>query len=632
MKKLLFFILLGLANFVYAQKTNSSANKQAQKAYELASQSVSYKFYDKAVDQLKEAISFDNKFIAAHQQLGDVYRKLLDYKNAKLSYQKVIEINPEFLPLTYFGLGESELNTGDYSNALKHLQKYATYPLQESSKKLVEKLIRDCQFSLEAIKSPVNFQPRNMGAAINTKEQEYLPVLTADEQLLIFTRQANRNEDFYKSVQTDSSWSAAEPLSEAINTKIYNEGAQCISPDGMYMFFTGCNRPDGLGRCDIYLSKREGKSWSAPFNIGGPVNTPGWESQPSLTADGKTLYFVSTRSGGQGGYDIWKSDLKDDGSWTYPVNLGPTINTPYDEQSPFIHTDGQTLYFSSNGWPGLGNKDLFISRKDSANKGWSQPQNLGYPINTFGEESGLTISSDGKTAFFASDQKGGYGGLDIYSFEVPTLLRPGKVTYVKGVVFDDETKEMLDGKIQIINLNTDQVVYDDISDLETGEFLATMTIGKNFGLNVSKEGYLFYSKNFTLDNKLGDKPFNIKVPLHRIKVGGLVVLNNIFFDFNRFDLLPESKVELQQLIQFLNSNPKISIEISGHTDNVGDDKSNLTLSENRAKTVYNFLIANKIPAIRLSYKGYGETKPIEENNTEDGRKNNRRTEFKITKN
>lgn len=628
----MFFILLGLTNFAYAQKANSSSNKQAQKAYELASQSVSYKFYDKAVDQLKQAISFDGKFIAAHQQLGDVYRKLSDYKNAKLSYQKVLELDTEFLPLTYFGLGESELNTGDYANALKHLQKYATYPLQESSKKLVEKLINDCRFSLEAIKNPVNFQPRNMGETINTKEQEYLPVLTADEQLLIFTRQANRNEDFYKSVQTDSSWSTAEPLSAAINTTIYNEGAQCISPDGMYMFFTGCNRPDGLGRCDIYLSKREGKNWSAPFNIGGPVNTPGWESQPSLTADGKTLYFVSTRSGGQGGYDIWKSDLKNDGSWTYPVNLGPTINTPYDEQSPFIHTDGQTLYFSSNGWPGLGNKDLFISRKDSAAKGWRKPQNLGYPINTFGEESGLTISSDGKTAFFASDQKGGYGGLDIYSFEVPAVLRPGKVTYVKGVVFDADTKEMLDGKIQIINLNTDQVVYDDVSDFETGEFLATMNIGKTFGLNVSKEGYLFYSKNFTLDNKLGDKPFNIRVPLQKIKVGGLVVLNNIFFDFNRFDLLPESKVELQQLIQFLNSNPKISIEISGHTDNVGDDKSNLTLSENRAKTVYNYLITNEVPAIRLSYKGYGETKPVAENNTEDGRKNNRRTEFKITKN
>ena len=616
----------------FAQKKGGSANKQAQKAYELANQSVSYKFYDKAIEQLKQTVAIDGNFIAAYQQMGDVYRKLSDYKNAAINYRRVLELDPEFLPLTYFGLGESELNVGEYESALKHLEKYATYPLQESSKKLVDKLIADCRFGISAMKNPVNFQPKNMGASINTKEQEYLPVVTADEKLLIFTRQANRNEDFYKSVQTDSSWGDSEPLSAAINTKIYNEGAQCISPDGMYMFFTGCNRPDGLGRCDIYLAKREGKNWSAPFNIGGPVNTPGWESQPSLTADGKTLYFVSTRPGGMGGYDIWKSDLKDDGSWTVPTNLGPTINTAYDEQSPFIHVDGQTLYFSSNGWSGMGNKDLFISRKDTSSNGWSKPQNLGYPINTFGEESGLTISSDGRTAFFASDQKGGYGGLDIYSFELPAALRPAKVTYVKGTVFDADSKQALDGKVQIINLNTNQVVFDDMSDYENGEFLATMTIGKTFGLNVSKEGYLFHSQNFSLENYSDNKPFNIRVPLQKIKVGGMVVLNNIFFDTNKFDLLPESKVELQQLIQFLNSNPTVSIEIGGHTDNVGDDKSNMLLSESRAKTVYSYLVNNRVSASRLSYKGYGETNPVGENNTEEGRKNNRRTEFKITKN
>ena len=631
MRKIFILLLILVCQQALAQRKGGSTNKQAQKAYELAGQSVSNKFYDKALEQLKEAVAIDEKFIAAHQQMGDIYRKLSDYKNAITSYRHVIDLDPEFLPLTYFGLGESELNSGDYTSALIHLEKYASYPLQESSKKTVEKLIADCKFSINALKSPVNFQPKNMGESINTSEQEYLPVLTADESLLIFTRQANRNEDFFKSVRSDDQWSRSEPLSTAINTKIYNEGAQCISPDGMYMFFTGCNRPDGLGRCDIYLSKREGKNWSAPFNIGGPVNTPGWESQPSLTADGKTLYFVSTRPGGYGGYDIWKSDLKGDGSWTVPVNLGPNINTAYDEQSPFIHVDGQTLYFSSNGWPGMGNKDLFISRKDSENA-WGKPANLGYPINTFGEESGLTISSDGRTAFFASDQKGGFGGLDIYSFELPTALRPARVTYVKGTVFDKDSKEMLDGKIQIINLNTNQVVFDDVSDYETGEFLATMLIGKTFGLNVSKEGYLFYSQNFTLENYPGDKPFKIQVPLQKIKVGGMVVLNNIFFDTNKFNLLPESKVELQQLIHFLNANPKVSIEISGHTDNIGDDKSNLLLSGNRAKTVYDYLISSKVSPSRLSYKGYGETRPVSDNNTDEGRKNNRRTEFIITKN
>ncbi|HYK75988.1 MAG TPA: OmpA family protein [Daejeonella sp.] len=632
MRKILLLLLLCFAITAFGQKANTSANKQAQKAYALAGQFIADKIFGKAIEQLKLALEADPNFAAAQQQLGDIYRRLSDYNNAKESYRKVLEIDAELTPLTYFGLAESELNTGEYAEALQHFQKYAGFPgLSDQSKKLVDKFIADCEFSIEAIKHPVNFNPVNLGSGVNTKDQEYLPVVTADEETLIFTRQARQNEDFYKSIKKDGVWIKSEYLSDNINTTMYNEGAQCISPDGLYMFFTGCNRPDGLGRCDIYVSKREGKNWSKPFNIGPPVNTPGWESQPSLSADGKTLYFVSTRPGGYGGYDIWKSDLKADGSWSNPVNLGPEINTPYDEQSPFIHPDDHSLYFSSNGWPGLGNKDLFVSRKDPAGN-WQKPQNLGYPINTFGEESGLTISSDGKTAFFAADRPGGFGGLDIYSFELPVHLRPKPVNYVKGIVFDKNSQEVLDAKVQIINLATNKTVFEENSDEESGEFMATMLVGNSFGLTVSKDNYLFYSANFTLENQRDNKPFHIKVPLQKIEVGGLVVLNNIFFDTNKYNLLSESKVELQQLIVFLNQNPKTVIEIGGHTDNVGDDKSNLLLSENRAKTVYNFLINNKINPSRLSYKGYGESRPVADNTSEEGRRTNRRTEFKIIKN
>ncbi|MGB4774214.1 MAG: OmpA family protein [Daejeonella sp.] len=614
----------------YAQKQTASANKQAQKAYEQASQLIAAKLYDKAIEQLILAVGFDKQFTAAYQQLGDVYRKLKNFPDAKVYYQKVITLDAEFNALTYFGLAESEFNTGDYLKALQHFKKYKSYPLTDESKKVTAKYIADCEFSVEAIKNPVTFKPVNLGKSINSKKPEYLPVLTADEEMLIFTRQENRNEDFYTSKKIGKEWSLAQYLSKNINTELYNEGAQSISPDGMYLFFTGCDRPDGLGRCDIYISKHEGKEWSEPFNIGAPVNTPGWESQPSLSADGRTLYFVSTRKGGFGGYDIWKSELGTEGSWSVPVNLGPNVNTSFDEQSPFIHPDDQTLYFSSNGWPGLGNKDIFITRKDSAGN-WKRPQNLGFPINTYQEESGLTISNDGKTAFFASDKKGGFGGLDIYSFELPQKLQPNLVTYVKGIIFDKKTKELLDAKVQIINLTTGKPVFDHVTDTETGEFLATMTSGQTFGLNVSKPGYLFYSRNFSLETKLNNKPFKIEVPLQKIEINGMVVLNNIFFETNQFNLLPASKIELQQLINFLNENPTTSIEIGGHTDNTGDDKLNKTLSENRAKTVYNFLISNNIPAARLSYKGYGKSMPITDNGTEEGRKNNRRTEFKITK-
>ncbi|MDP3469965.1 MAG: OmpA family protein [Daejeonella sp.] len=632
MKKILLFISL-LPCVCFAQKQISSPIKQAQKYYNQANQYLGYKLYDKAINELNQAINLDKNFTAAYQQLGDIYRKSGNYNKALNSYKKVIEIDPEFLPLTYFGIAESELNTGNYDDAHEHFKKYLSYPgLSSESKQRTAKYITDCLFSIEAIKNPVSFKPVNLGPGINSKEEEYLPVITADEKMIIFTRQSNRNEDFFKSIKRDSLWTTAEYLSKEINTYNYNEGAQCISPDGNYLFFTGCNRPDGLGRCDIYISRWEGNGWSKPFNIGAPVNTPGWESQPSISADGRTLYFVSTRNGGYGGYDIWKSDLNHDGSWGLPVNLGPEINTLYDEQSPFIHTDDESLYFSSNGWPGLGNKDLFLSRKvfkDDVQTGWQKPQNLGYPINTFGEESGLSISSNGKLAFFSTNQKGGFGGLDIYSFELPEAMRPNIVTYVKGLVFDKNTKEILDAKVEIINLKDGKAIFDDIADPETGEFLATMMAGKSFGLNVSKEGYLFYSENFTPNLNMINKPFIIEIPLQKIEIGGLVILNNIFFESGKFNLLPESKTELQQLIRFMKDNPSVSIEIGGHTDDIGDEKSNLELSENRAQTVYNYLVSNHVSATKISYKGYGEALPINDNSNEDNRQNNRRTEFKI---
>jgi outer membrane protein OmpA-like peptidoglycan-associated protein/tetratricopeptide (TPR) repeat protein len=630
MRRILLLILLIFSTVnVFSQQPYATNNREAISYYALANRAIDDHFYEEAITQLKKAINIDNKFTEAYALLADVYRLQRNYTPAIDDYRKVLALNPDFSRAVYIKLGELEVNSAQYTKAQTHLEKYLTYPnISVSNSSFARKLIKDCAFSINALQNPVPFKPVNMGPEINTAADEYSPAATADEKTLIFTRQINANEDFYQSIKEDGKWKKATYLSNNINTPNYNEGSEAISQDGKFLFFTGCNRPDGLGRCDIYIAQKKGDDWGKPVDLSPPVNTSGWESQPSISADGQTLYFVSNRKGGYGGYDIWKSRLTK-GGWGEPENLGPNINTAYNEQSPFIHADDSTLYFCSNGWPGMGGQDLFVSKLGKDGQ-WQKPENLGYPINTNGDESGLTITADGVTAFFSSNNLGGYGGFDIYTFELPPKVRPHIVTYVKGVVEDIKTKQPLEAAVEIIDLQNNQPVYRDYSAAEQGDFLVTLTSGKNYGLNISKSGYLFYSENFSLVGHTTNNPFDILVLLEPIEIGNKVILKNIFFETNKFDLKPESKSELQKLIDFLSVNPTLHIEISGHTDNVGNDQANLVLSQNRAKAVYDYLVASKINPERLIYKGYGKTQPIAPNDTEEGRAKNRRTEFKIT--
>jgi len=631
MMRYLLMLLLCLPFFVLAQQPYSTNNKEAIKFYVLANQSINYQQYKEAAAQLNQAIAADDQFVEAHNQLGNVYRYTHLYAEAALQFTRAISLNPNYNRAMYLNLGDVDIMLGKYAEAKTMLLQYTNFnEILPKDRATAQKLLVDCDFSLNAIQHPVDFKPENLGTSINTNADEYLPNVTADESTLIFTRKIGNNEDFYQSKRVKNQWTNAVGLSSKINTPEYNEGAQSLTQDGQYLFFTGCNRPDGLGRCDIFLTHKNSTDWDKPFNLGAPINTAGWESQPSISADGKTLYFVSLRKGGYGGYDIWKSTITDKG-WSEPENLGPNINTPYDEQSPFIHPDDQTLYFSSNGWPGLGSKDLFLSRKGPDGK-WQKPENLGYPINSSGEENGLTLTADGAYAFFSSNQLKGAGGFDIYTFEMPEKLRPNVVTYVKGLIKDANSKQPLDADVQIVDLKTNRLIFQNVNALNQGQFLATLNVGKNYGLNISRPGYLFYSENFSLLNQKTGKPFIIEVSLQEIEAGKKSILRNIFFDTNQFVLKPESKSELEKLIVFLTINPKVTIEISGFTDNVGDAKSNQLLSENRAKTVYQYLINNKINASRLTFKGYGAMQPIAPNTTEEGRSRNRRTEFKIVSN
>ena len=622
------FILFSLLSFELLAQ--NSSNKKAQNFFEKANPFIEKQDYLSAEQVLKSAIEADPYFQNAFITLAGVYNAQKKYAEAKSAYQKAILINKNIAPAVIYGLAETEFATQEYDKAKQHFEEFLALDSSSDRAKKAKKYLLDCDFAAFAIKKPVKYSPTNLGQGVNTTDSEYFPALTADGETLIFTRQVNGNEDFWTSQFKNNTWNSATPLSTKINTTKYNEGAQTISPDGKYLFFTGCNRPDGLGRCDIYVSHREGKDWGEPYNVGKPVNSEYWESQPAISPDGRTLYFISNRPGGSGGYDIWKSTITDDAKWGPAINLGPEINTPYDENTPFLHADGKTLYFSSDGWPGFGNKDIYYSRMDDNDK-FQKPINLGYPINSFENESGLIVSADGNLGMFSSNLKDGFGGQDIYSFGIPEIAKPLKISYVKGIVRDKDSKKTIESNVQVIDLKSDKTVFDDYTDPETGQFLAVMPIGGNYLFNVNAEGYMFYSENFELKQGNINKPYQIEVYIERIKQGGNVTLRNIFFDTNKYNLLPASIRELDLLIDFLHQNQTVNIEIQGHTDNVGDDKLNEKLSFNRANAVYEYLVKNEVDAKRLTFKGFGASKPIADNKTEIGRKNNRRTSFVITK-
>ncbi|MGZ5190823.1 MAG: OmpA family protein, partial [Flavisolibacter sp.] len=367
--------------------------------------------------------------------------------------------------------------------------------------------------------------------------------------------------------------------------------------------------------------------WSEALNLGGKINSDQWDSQPSLSPDKRDLYFASRRPGGYGGSDLYVSHLQPNGRWSDPENLGPEVNTSSDETEPFMHADNQTLYFVSNGLIGYGEADIFLMRKTSEGK-WSKPENLGYPINTINIDGTLVIAADGVTTYFASNRSDSKGGLDIYSFDMRPDMRPFKTLWVKGKVTDKKTSLGLPSTVELIDLASKQTLSRVHTD-ENGNYLITLPVGKDYAFNVNRRGYLFFSDNYSLKDKSPDSTYVKNIPLQPIEVNAAIVLRNIFYDVNRFDLKNESQVELDQLVQLMKDNPTMKIQVEGHTDNVGKSADNLKLSQNRAKSVVTYLISKGIPATRLVAKGFGATIPVADNKTETGRAQNRRTEVKV---
>ena len=644
MKCCLFLMFFCVSLLTFSQNNGQSLttkSKKAEKAFNKAKSFYYENNYSGAEKFLQKALKIDTNFIEAYLLLGDILADKNDKTGAIEAYKSVIKIDPEYSAIVYYILAGFEFSSEKYFDSRQHFSDFLSFTNIDSiQKKFAQDYINSCDFIIDARANPVPFEPINLGDSINSSFDEYINAITVDEQLMLFTvkeivdnkangKKQRLEEEFYISEKQNGIWKKAVKMGYPINSS-GNQGAICLSPDGKKIFFTACNRFDSYGSCDIYFSEKNNGKWSEPINLGQTVNSASWDSQPSISSDGKTLYFASTRKGGFGSSDIWKTRILPSGNWSEPVNLGEQINTKKAEMSPFIHADNSSLYFSSKGHQGMGGADLFLSKFDNIEQQWPEPKNLGFPINTTADEINIIVDASGNKAYLSSDKTSGMGKQDIYSFELYKEIKPQKVTYLKGKVYDSISKKALSADFELIDLETNKIIIKSISDISDGSFLICLPVNINLALNVSKEGYLFYSENFSLNNENSHtEPFLMNIALQPIKRGNSVILRNVFFDTDKYELRPESEVELLKLVSFLHDNPKIKIEIGGHTDNIGSEEYNLNLSETRAKAVYEFLIEKAIDPMRLTYKAYGFSKPIDNNETSKGRANNRRTEFKV---
>jgi hypothetical protein len=639
MKKAWLIWTLLLLSILAGAQSYHTGSKRAVKKFEEALSL--YRSMDPAgaEEALLQAIRADEGFIEAYHLLSQLCYDTGRLKEAIDYYARSLEIDPEGNPEGYRLLAGLFLKNGEYERALDLVGQYLSFSPEVRVDREAAMAIREkCLFARSALEHPVPFLPENLGDSVNSALNEYWPCLSVDEQLLMFTvmlpltrehpeAPVYLQEDFFYSVRLREGWSLRKNAGPPLNTQD-NEGAHSMTADGQILFFTACNRRDGQGQCDIYVSNRKGNSWSIPVNLGPPVNSRYSEKHPTVSADGRILLFTSDRPGGKGSFDIWMS-VRNATGWSLPVNLGDSVNTAGTEQSPFLHPDGQSLYFSSTGWPGMGESDIFLSRK-GADGSWKKPVNLGYPINTYHDEIGLTVNASGNRAYFASDRERGTD-TDLYTFELPVDKQPVTVSYLSGRVYDARNMKGLRALIRLIDLETEEVIVEIPSTGEEGDYLVPLPGGRDYALNVSAEGYLFHSGHFSLKGQYSRiEPYRLDIPLERIHVGSSVVLYNIFFDTDSHALLPSSLAELNRVLLFLEENPAISVEISGHTDSTGSTGYNQELSEKRAAAVRDYLVGQGIGASRLKATGYGASLPLADNETEEGRAQNRRTELKIT--
>jgi len=666
-KKILFVVtIMSFAFLAMAQKNtefskdnfpnDSKGLKEAKKAinngdgfYQRGPQS-----YKLALDFYLKANEFNPNNAELNFKIGTCY--LFSYTKSKAVpfLEKARELDANVDPRLNFMLARGYHLTLQWDKAIAEynafLKTLNPTELREINDE-IQKRITECKSGKELVKKPVNVKIENVGPTINTSYPEYGEVISADESVMIFTSKRPTTlgggkdpflneyfEDIYISNKKDGKWTEAQNIGKPVNDEKHNATAG-LSLDGQTLY-AYIDENNG----DLYETHLKGDKWEEPKKIGGGVNTKFHESSASLSYDGKTLYFVSDRPGGIGDRDIYYclKDPKDPkGGWGPAVNIGSTVNSPYGEEGIFAHPDGKTIYFSSQGFNSMGGYDIFKSTLGKNGK-WSKPVNLGYPINTPDDDVFFVISASGKHGYYTSIRPDGFGDKDIYM--ITYLEEPkdttkkmdsvkvavvAQTTLLKGVITDAKTGNPLEATIEVVDNQKNEVIASFKSNSATGKYLISLPSGKNYGIAVKADGYLFHSENFDIPASSVYQEIEKNVALNKIEVGQKIILNNIFFDTAKSDLRTESTNELENLLKLMNDIATLKIEISGHTDNVGSAEYNQGLSEARAKAVVDYLTKKGVSKSRMVFKGYGFTQPIADNSTEEGRQLNRRTEFKI---
>lgn len=625
-----------LAPFAEAQHAVTAPDNRAKALFYKALSEYRVRHFQEAKKLLLKSIGRDKTYVDAYLLLGDLETGIKQIPGAEKAYREALNIDPAGHPRAWYLLARLQYRQGEYAGGAISMHRFFNLKHPEGKlKQEATRILESCSFGAAALSHPVVDSLYRLDDSVNSGGSEYVNFVNEANNRLIFTRKGILNigtaqrpvyrEQVFIADRKDHHWGTPRKMKFPWPDNA-NMGAVSFSLDGRSVYFTGCYWPGGNGSCDIYVSRREGDFWSAPVHLDKTVNTQAWDSQAVVSSDGRYLYFASKRAGGLGGSDIWVSKRLKDGRWGTPADLGDSVNTPGNEVAPFLAADGKTLYFASDGRPGLGGYDLFVSR-EKADGTWSKAMNLGYPVNSRYNEINIFIAPDGNRAWISSDRirKNGY---DIFEFSPGRKIRPGKADILTGTILDSATHLPLRAAAVLSTLPQGKVV-DSLSSAMDGSFMMALPLKAHYALHVFKKGYLFFSENFDLRHDTVAGKIHERILMQPVAAGNRIRLENIYFKFDRSELSPAAFPELNRLTLFLKQNKDIKVQISGFTDNTGTDAYNLKLSLERAKAVYNYLVMHGIRSVRLSCKGYGNTRPVADNGTAAGRAKNRRTEIVV---